>query len=256
MLLLKAGETCSITRLRRGFVGLALALALGAAAPASYAQAPSLTGESLEAHPGVLPGHETSFGTFTCNKDGTTTIPFEARGIALGPYTGTFEESGTVTIGPQTDTTIDSLGVGAIVGFQATFSIVSEFPPGTVTGTKSLVSPPPTGPSLAGGFGRCDPDGSEPPNDVFVFIANANVLYEAQINATTGSRSDSGNAGLVLRSTPPLGATDTFLQVFNSTEPVPPVGCDEDDGKHDDKHDGKHDEKDCDDEDNDDQGEN
>jgi hypothetical protein len=72
-------------------------------------------------------------------------------------------ETGTITIGPQTNTEIDS--------------------------------PDPT---LADGFGRCEPDGGDPPTAVLS-----------------------------------VPGTTTFLESFNSTEPVPP-DCDEDEQGDDD----------------------
>lgn len=201
-------------------------VALGVLAPASRAQAPSLSGELLEAQPAVVPTHETSFGAFTCDKAGTTTISFEARGFAAGPYSGTFTETGTVTIGPQTNTALDTRGVGAILDFQATFTITSEFPPGTVTGTKRLAPTAPTAPTLES-IGRCDPDGSSA-DDVLVSVTNPHVLYDAQIDATTGARTDSGTASVLIDSTP-FPATATFQQLFNSSEPPPPADCPEDD---------------------------
>jgi hypothetical protein len=187
------------------------ALSLGASTPASFGQAASLSGEFFESVAG-----ETTFGNFTCNQDGTTTIPFEASGLALGPYLGTFTESGTVTIGQQTDPLLG----GPIIGFSATFEITSTAPSGTVTGSKQLSPTAPTEPALGGAFGTCAPDGSSPPNDVFVNIANPHVLYTAQIDAVTGSRTDRGTSSILLRSNPPPGGT-TFQEAFNSTEPVP-----------------------------------
>jgi hypothetical protein len=195
------------------------AVSLGVLAPASFGQGVSLSGESLESAL-TIPGQETTFSSFTCNKAGDTTFSFEARGSALGPYSGTFVETGSVTIGPQTDTSIDSRGVGAIIAFQASFTINSTFPVGTITGTKQLSPTAPTGSSLAM-FGSCDPDGSSPPNDVVVAISNPNLVYTAQINATTGVRSDSGTAGLIMRTVPPAPSLINFHQSFNSTEPDP-----------------------------------
>jgi hypothetical protein len=207
-------------------LAVATALSLGAFAPASFAQAASLTGESLESSTVFGSGHQTTFNNFTCDKDGTTTVSFQTTGVALGPYTGTFTETGTFTIGPQTDTTIDSRGVGGILAFQATFTILSDFPQGTVTGTKTLAPGAPTQPTLAGGFGRCDADGSSPPNDVFAIVTNPFVVYEAQINATTGSRTDSGTGSVLIHSMPILPAVLSFQEVFNSTEPAPdPEPC-------------------------------
>jgi hypothetical protein len=193
------------------------AVSLGVLAPPSFGQAPSLTGETLESTLNI-PGQETTFNSFTCNKAGDTTISFEARGSAFGPYSGTFVETGTFTIGPQDDTTIDSRGVGPVTAFQASFTIDSTFPVGTITGQKSLSPTAPTESSLAV-FGSCDPDGSSPPNDVVLAISDPNLVYTAQVNTTAGSRSDSGTSGLTLRTVPSAPSLINFQEAFNSTEP-------------------------------------
>jgi hypothetical protein len=195
------------------------AVAFGLLAPASFAQALSLSGESLESNQ-TIPGQQTTFDNFTCNKAGSTTITYHTQGSAFGPYSGTFTETGSFVIGPQTDTTIDTRGVGAITSFQASFTINSTAPAGTVTGTKQLSPTAPTGSSLAI-FGSCDPNGSSPPNDVVLAISNPHVVYNAQINAATGSRTDSGTSSVAIRSMPGLASPITFSEVFNSTEPAP-----------------------------------
>jgi len=191
------------------------AVSLGVLAPASYGQAVSLSGESLESAQS-FPGQETTFDNFTCDKAGTTTVNFTTQGSASGPYSGTFVETGSFTIGPQTDTSIDSRGVGAITAFQASFTITSTFPAGMVTGTKQLSQTAPTAPSLAA-FGSCDPTGSSPPNDVVVAVSDPHLVYAATINATTGSRSDSGTSGLMIRSVPAPPALITFQEGFTSS---------------------------------------
>jgi hypothetical protein len=205
------------------------AASFGLLAPASFAQSPSLTGESLESNLATL-GEATTFNNFTCNKTGDTTITYQTQGSAFGPYSGTFTETGSFTIGPQTDTSIDTRGVGPITAFQATFTINSTFISGTVTGTKQLSPTAPTGSSLAI-FGSCDPNGSSPPNDVVLAISNPNVVYNAQINAITGSRTDSGTSSVAIRSIPGPASTITFTEAFNSTQPEP-VPCDDEHGQH------------------------
>jgi hypothetical protein len=191
------------------------AASFGILAPASFAQAVSLDGESLESTL-TVPGQQTTFDNFTCDKAGTTSVNFTTQGSAFGPYSGTFVETGRFTIGPQTDTSIDSRGVGPITAFQASFTINSTFPAGTVTGTKQLSPTAPTSPTLAA-FGSCDPTGSSPPNDVVAAVSDPNLVYSAQINATTGSRTDSGTSGVAIRSLPPLPGLITFTEGFNST---------------------------------------
>jgi hypothetical protein len=190
------------------------AVSFAVLAPASFGQAVSLDGESLESTL-AIPGQETTFDSFVCDKTGTTTVNFTTQGSAFGPYSGTFVETGSFTIGPQTDTSIDTRGVGAITAFQATFTINSQFPVGTVTGSKQLSPTAPTAPSLAV-FGRCDPNGSSPPNDVVAAVSNPNLVYTAQINATTGSRTDSGTSGLIIRSVPTPPSLITFQEAFTS----------------------------------------
>jgi hypothetical protein len=207
--------------------GVVAALSLAAFTPASFAQVATLTGESLESSTVFGSGHQTTFDDFSCDKDGTTTVSFQTNGVALGPYTGTFTESGSFTIGPQTNTEISSLGVGAILSFEASFTIASDFPEGTVTGTKMLAAGAPTEPSLVAGFGSCDPDGSSPPNDVFAIVSNPFVVYEAQINAATGSGTDSGTGSVLIDSMPILPAVLSFQEVFNSSQPEPPGECED-----------------------------
>ena len=188
-------------------------------APASFGQAASLSGEFLETGP--APGQQTTFGSYTCNKAGTTTIPFQTQGAALGPYQGTFTETGTITIGPQTNTAFDTRGVGPILNLQASFTITSQFPAGTVTGTKQLAPTAPTG-ATTSALGRCDPDGSSPPNtDLFAIVSDPFVVYSAQINAATGSRADSGTGSVFIQSMTSPSSPATFQEAFNSTQPVP-----------------------------------
>ncbi len=185
-------------------------------APPSFGQAVSLDGETLETP--IVTG-QTTYGSFTCDKDGTTVIPFQTEGQAFGPYTGTFIETGTITVGPQADTTIDSRGVGTILAFQASFTITSQFPSATVTGTKQLAPNAPSASDLSA-FGRCDPDGSSPPDtDVTAIVSDPFVVYSAQINSVTGTRTDSGTSGFVIQTTTGPGSPHTFLEAFNSTEP-------------------------------------
>jgi hypothetical protein len=189
----------------------------GLMAPASFGQAVSLGGESFETTP--LTGQQTTFGSFTCNKNGTTVIPFQTSGSAFGPYSGTFTETGTVTIGPQTVLGIDATAVGPITNFQASFTIMSVFPTATITGTKHLAPTSPPAANLSA-FGRCDPDGSTPPaSSVLAIVSDPFVLYDAQINAVTGTRTDSGTSSFLIQSVTSPTSPASFQESFNSTSP-------------------------------------
>lgn len=194
-------------------------------APASFGQAASLAGETFES---VGAGQATTFDSFTCNANGTTTFTFHTQGSAFGPYSGTFTETGTFTVGPQTNTTIDSRGVGPILDFHATFTIQSAVPAGTVTGTKHLSPATPTAASLTA-FGLCDPDASSPPTVVSAIVTDPFVLYDAQINAATGTRTDSGTGSVFIQSVTTVASPASFQESFNSTAPLP---CEDDDNGH------------------------
>ncbi len=111
------------------------AAAVGAA-PALAQTGRSLAGENMTAIGDPFVG---GFQQAQCNPDGTTTLQFNVSGFAIGPYSGTFIESGTVTIGAQTTAGIAPFGfnVGPVLGFQATFRI-DAFDGSVVTGTKAF----------------------------------------------------------------------------------------------------------------------
>lgn len=142
----------------------------------------------------------------TCDRDGTSSISYTAQGVATGPYAGKFKESGTYSIGPQTNPgAIWSAGTGTVMNFHATFTVDS--PIGQVTGTKDLdVSTSFT----ANPQGSCaDLEADELPAAQYVCDSWAderrplaarlwNTIthsrYEARIETMTGVYSDSGTA--------------------------------------------------------------
>lgn len=74
-----------------------------------------------------------------CDQNGTSTVRFRAFGPATGPYPGTFTETGTLTIGPQTldqPSVAGTAQAGPVLTFTANFTIESGTT--TVTGTKTL----------------------------------------------------------------------------------------------------------------------
>jgi hypothetical protein len=114
-------------KLRCGLVTAAFALcALSAAGTASadLVPPPSLQGEQLVGDMLV---------TDNCGADRTFT--FTAHGVATGPYTGEFIETGTVAAGPAP---LGGTGPTTLVSFEADFTITAD--DGTiVTGHKSAV---------------------------------------------------------------------------------------------------------------------
>jgi hypothetical protein len=133
------------------------------------------------------------------------------RGLAEGPYPGTYEETGTATLGPGAVST----GVSRpVTGFEATFTIDS--PAGQVSGTKTW---DPT--TFQPGVGTCGASG--PTRNILVF--NATATYEASIQTADGVFADRGNtavdgAGVDATDTDDFG---THVEVFQSVllAPVP-----------------------------------
>src|SRR5205085_10711578 len=121
-------------------VGLTLMVSvlafLGIAGKAMAANPPSLQGESFGADPA-------SYQT-TCNPGANSTISWSLTGTAFGPYPGTFTETGTTTIGPQTEVGLPNTfgqNAGPFISAHASFTINS--PAGQVSGTKDLQQAPP-----------------------------------------------------------------------------------------------------------------
>lgn len=148
----------------------------------------------------------TSNFTYTrdCDTAGTSTINFNASGTAFGPYPGTFTESGTVQVGPQTFPNVFSsfladVGFGEVTTLTATFSIDSPSTGSTVTGTKSLILPS----NENFDYGRCSSFSGE---DVPTFnytdghgtatSFTAAVEYDASLHTPAGNYHDSGTANV------------------------------------------------------------
>src|SRR5215210_521966 len=89
--------------------GLLAAIGATTVAPAARGQVlpPTLEGETFTSNQVVVPGGHSGGGTIisersTCDPTGTSTVSFTTDGVAAGPYPGTFTETVTVAIGPQT----------------------------------------------------------------------------------------------------------------------------------------------------------
>ena len=192
--------------LRRAGLLIVLVLAVGVV-PVHAAQAqtgpPSLMGERLEAE-FTYSSRGFQFTT-ECDQTGTSTISFTAEGIALGPYPGTFRESGRFIIGEQMLPPLPNpiayptgAKVGLVIDFDATFSIDS--PVGQISGTKHLKV------ISEGSFGAC---GNVPSNQALDRIcqifelgpsrkaetneATAMAAYDARIRTTDGLFRDTGD---------------------------------------------------------------
>jgi hypothetical protein len=144
---------------------LASAFALTVAAAPATAQVSSLTGENLVGTDVEVIGN--------CNAIGTSTITFRAEGMAVGPYSGTFVEEGTITLAA-----VDALS------FDTSFTIFveDEFgqPTGeVVTGTKTL--------GVGNGF--CQNFMNE---RGLVAFAVGDLTYDATITTETGTFRDTG----------------------------------------------------------------
>jgi hypothetical protein len=96
---------------------------------------PDLAGEHFETY---SPESSVIVTSRTCDREGTSRLTFVASGPATGPYTGTFREEGTVTLGPHSLRDAEGNPIGRVLSFETAFTIESTVPPATVTGTKTL----------------------------------------------------------------------------------------------------------------------
>jgi hypothetical protein len=202
-----------------------VAIAFGLATPLAYADdgddddggaVASLDGESFISQEVSEVGEVgTSDVTGTCNLIGNSTFNFTITGVANGPYTGTFSESGTLTV---------NLLVPTMNTFTATFTIDS--PAGDVTGSKSLAG---------ASSGTCMPLLGPPNRDAVQF--SGPVTYSATIETPGGAtRTDSGTGFVNLqdfqvRDNPLRPNGHSFSESFVSNDPG---GGDDDDDDGDD----------------------
>lgn len=211
-------------RFRAGGLFVAVCLSALFSVPAALANGSDqelvpLTGETLITS--EAGGQGTSQVDGTCNPLGTSTFTFTVTGVAVGPFPGTFVETGTFTIGP----------VGfPIESFEATFTITS--PAGTVSGTKTLTGATSIGSGVCGAFAF---GGTE----AEAVDLQTGVRYSAQITTPGGTATDSGNSVVnydetQLRGEAAHGNGFSFTESFTSTSFVPGDDDDDDQGEDED----------------------
>jgi hypothetical protein len=182
----KYGGSCRTQRFIQFVVVLVLILgsAMGTegVSRTAFGEEPgTLTGETLAAGTGVVTSSYTT--TAVCALGDTSTISFTAWGVATGPYTGTFRETGTVTLAPQT---VTGFPTGPVLSFDSTFTI--EAGSTTITGTKHLSAPSGTGSCLtAEVHGGADPQ-------YFVEFRVPGVEYSATVHGPVGTWTEKGVA--------------------------------------------------------------
>lgn len=226
---------------------LPLALLVAAAGTASATDplpsptaGPTLQGENL-----VAPFTGLTV-TSNCDESGSM-VSYDAVGVATGPFPGTFEAHGELTIGAQTilvdPPTGESEGIfmGPILTLTEMFTIVSGAT--TITGTKTLTQP------LAE-FGERERATCQ---DLTLFggvsgtgrivEVEAATTYQATIQTPSGTFTDSGRATPVLTLVEIRGQcaggvqcesrSGNFDQLFTLSDqappPPPPPTCEEDD---------------------------
>jgi len=186
-------------------VVLAMLLVIPSVGEAQTTPRPTLDGELLEDPAPTV--------NATCNPDGTSTITFEASGVATGPFPGTFTETGTATVGPQTLPPTDvRVGTGTLTSFEAEFTIES-LTGEVITGSKELLAEVELG-------GTCQDE----VRLVRLIDITEGLSYTAAIETPENqSFVDRGTATVeVVEAEPsdPLPGLSTFTEVFKS-EPLP-----------------------------------
>lgn len=183
--------------MRRLLVLLAVVAVVALAPPAAAdTLPPTLSGE-------IFSGSPVETVTASCDPSGTSTVTFYSTGVAVGPYPGTYTESGTATIGAATlPIFVNGFEAGPLLMFRAFFTIDS--PVGQVTGTKTLTAP------AGGAYGFCydfsnhDIGGGSGPvitgtlRQICACGAQFAIPYDATIKTSAGFFSDSGGADVLL----------------------------------------------------------
>lgn len=185
---------------KRAGLAACAALAVALLAPLPAAAQTAMTGEILNGTANLLPG----IGDFTvdCQPAGTSTITYELVGDALGPYPGTFVETGSLTIAG-----------GQVQSFDADFTIQSGAT--VIEGTKTLR----TSESAV-----C----LSAPEPGILDVANVSLeaSYEVTIDSPSGTSEDSGRAATSASFLLGLGGSGSASsqESFVSEGPAPGAG--------------------------------
>ena len=126
-------------RVKTVFIAGLVTLLAGAigTAPRALATPPPMTGEFFVSN--VTSGSETLTTDATCSRTDPSTITYAATGTAVGPYPGTFTESGVVTVSTQAAGQFSNgVPLYKVSAIEAFFTVQSTF--GDVAGTKRLVA--------------------------------------------------------------------------------------------------------------------
>lgn len=193
------GEVMKTTVSKRLRGILVATLILAASLPGAVSAAtppPTLTGEFLSAFPQYISTSTVDI-VATCDPAGTSTISWSVSGDAFGPYAGTFVETGSATVGPQTAPQfVNGMQLGYLVSVEAFFAIDS--PTGQVIGSKRLTT------ATSSDLGGCRdltnfvlPDQTVA-NGTFRRVLAQSMVYEAIVIVGDAAYLDSGTTGVLL----------------------------------------------------------
>jgi hypothetical protein len=199
----------AVRRVARFLLLVIAAAAFAGVLPAHADAQDSLTGESFLGGTTFFPDGEPVDVQASCNPEGVSTITYSASGLAFGPYTGTYEETGTVKIGPHELEQFFSGGfeAGPLVHVEVRFKIFSAA--GFVTGTKSLPA------ESVDAIGAC----YDIADDLHVRAICACALslsYDAVISSELGLFRDEGRSGFILHDFTVIGPFNLFNESFAS----------------------------------------
>ena len=183
--------------MRRGLVSSLVILLALSAAPSVGTQTPgTLTGTVLNG--GANPSLGIGAVAIDCESAGSSTVSYNVVGAALGPYPGTYEETGSFTIAN-----------GQVTAFEAEFTIESGL--ADIEGSKSLRT-------STSAVCITNP---EPSIAAFTDIA-VNASYEATITTPVGMFTDEGRAasGAQMLTTPDGRASAAAQSSLISEAPV------------------------------------
>lgn len=215
------GEVMKTSVSKRLGGSLVATLILASTLPGVVAAAsppPTLTGEFLSAFAQVIPTSTVDI-VATCDPSGTSTISWSVSGDASGPYVGTFVETGSATVGPQTAPAyVNGMQLGYLVSVEAFFAIDS--PTGQVIGSKRLTT------ATTSDLGGCrDLDGFVLPDQTlatgtFRRVLAQSMAYEAIVVVGDAAYLDSGTTGVLLEHFAGTGMAeiDVVQEAFTSSQ--------------------------------------
>lgn len=203
---MKSGFPLAVRRLS-ALTAVALVMLSLAQAARAQTSASTLNGETLTRSTGGANDAAFQISNLNCAQGGVAGFDFTTSGAALGPYPGTYTETGSVTF--------QNAPGGIILGFSSSFTITSGST--VITGTKQLAPVQPPRGINNGGSCQVSQNGNLTITNITMIVA---AQYTATVPTAAGTVTETGTSrvfGSRAQAVSDAGAVTAGSYSFNET---------------------------------------